>query len=80
MDMQMPGMDGCEATERIRASGRADAATIRIVAMTANVMQEDLKRAYDSGMDDHIGKPIDFTKAYALISKVLQKQDEERES
>jgi CheY-like chemotaxis protein len=72
MDMQMPGMDGCESTELIRGSGRADAATIKIVAMTANVMREDIQKAYNAGMDAHIGKPIDFSAAYEVISTMLE--------
>jgi CheY-like chemotaxis protein len=77
MDMQMPGMDGCEATERIRASERADAEDLPIIAMTAHVMKEDLQRAYESGMNAHIGKPIDFVKAYELISEILLRQGRE---
>ncbi len=59
MDMQMPGMDGCEATRKIRAMARQDAQKVKIIAMTANVMQHDVRRALSSGMDSHIGKPID---------------------
>ncbi|MDR0885554.1 MAG: response regulator [Clostridiales Family XIII bacterium] len=74
MDMQMPDVDGCEATELIRGCGRLDAKTIKIVAMTANVMKEDIQKAYDSGMDNYISKPIDFTTAYHVISEMLQQQ------
>ena len=58
MDMQMPEMDGCEATRAIRALPRTDAATVRIVAMTANVMKEDVDRALAAGMNAHTGKPV----------------------
>ncbi|MDR0885719.1 MAG: response regulator [Clostridiales Family XIII bacterium] len=75
MDMQMPVMDGCESTERIRSCEREDALTIKIVAMTANVMREDLQLAYDAGMDRHIGKPIDFAVAFEVISDVLKESD-----
>ena len=60
MDMQMPVMDGCEATLAIRTLPRADAAKVRIIAMTANVMQEDVDKALAAGMDAHTGKPIDM--------------------
>jgi CheY-like chemotaxis protein len=60
MDVQMPEMDGYEAARRIRASGAVRAAEIPIVAMTANVFREDIERCLASGMNDHIGKPLDF--------------------
>lgn len=58
MDMQMPEMDGCAAALAIRGLGRADAATVRIFAMTANAMKEDIQRCLASGMDAYIGKPF----------------------
>ena len=58
MDMQMPEMDGCEATRAIRALQRPDAIAVRIVAMTANVMKEDVDRALAAGMNAHTGKPV----------------------
>ncbi|MHC6203788.1 response regulator [Breznakiellaceae bacterium SP9] len=60
MDIHMPDMDGYEATRRIRASGLENAATIPIIAMTANVFREDVRKCMDAGMNDHIGKPIEF--------------------
>jgi CheY-like chemotaxis protein len=60
MDVQMPEMDGYEATRRIRASGVPRAEEIPIVAMTANVFREDIEKCLKAGMDDHIGKPLDF--------------------
>ncbi|MDR1279020.1 MAG: response regulator [Treponema sp.] len=60
MDMQMPVMDGCTATARIRALDRRDAASVPIIAMTANVLQDDIDRAIKSGMNAHLGKPIDL--------------------
>ena len=60
MDMQMPIMDGCQAAEAFRASGRRDAETIPIIAMTANAYREDVDRALASGMNGHLAKPVDF--------------------
>jgi CheY-like chemotaxis protein/nitrogen-specific signal transduction histidine kinase len=60
MDMQMPVLDGCSATREIRKLPRKDAARIPIVAMTANVMQEDINRAIESGMNAHLGKPVEL--------------------
>ena len=62
MDIQMPVMDGYEATRKIRESGRDDARTIKIYAMSANVFAEDIAKAKASGMDGHIAKPIDISK------------------
>ncbi|MCL2066068.1 MAG: ATP-binding protein [Treponema sp.] len=71
MDMQMPVMDGCTATEEIRKLDRADAASVPIIAMTANVMQEDIQRAIKSGMDAHLGKPIDLEILLKLMKEYL---------
>jgi len=60
MDIQMPEMDGYEATRRIRALDIPAAKTIPIVAMTANVFKEDIEKCLDAGMDGHVGKPLDF--------------------
>jgi signal transduction histidine kinase/ActR/RegA family two-component response regulator len=59
MDMQMPVMDGCEATRQIRSLKREDAKIIPIIACTANTFKEDRARAYESGMNDFLTKPID---------------------
>ena len=58
MDIQMPEMDGYEATRQIRALAAAQAKTIPIIAMTANVFREDIEKSLDVGMNGHIGKPI----------------------
>ncbi|MDR2358017.1 MAG: response regulator [Oscillospiraceae bacterium] len=60
MDMQMPDMDGCEATRRIRALDFRWAKNVPIIAMTANVFREDVEKCIEAGMNDHIGKPIDI--------------------
>ena len=60
MDVQMPEMDGYEATRKIRASGTEKALTIPIIAMTANVFHDDIEKCIESGMNGHLGKPLDF--------------------
>jgi CheY-like chemotaxis protein len=66
MDVQMPEMDGYDATRCIRAMEKEWKASgertshVPIVAMTANVFKEDIEKCLDAGMDDHIGKPLDF--------------------
>ena len=62
MDIQMPIMDGYEATKAIRQANRKDASTIKIFAMSANVFAEDIAKARSLGMDGHIAKPIDIGK------------------
>jgi len=59
MDIQMPEMDGYEATRSIRRLGTPQAAKIPIIAMTAHVFREDIEKCLDAGMNGHIGKPID---------------------
>ena len=71
MDVQMPEMDGYEATRRIRALGAPNAGTVPIVAMTANVFSEDILNCLKAGMNDHIGKPIDFDAVIKMLRKYL---------
>jgi signal transduction histidine kinase/CheY-like chemotaxis protein len=60
MDVQMPEMDGYEATQRIRALDVPEAKTVKIIAMTANVFRDDIEKCQEVGMDSHIGKPLNF--------------------
>jgi len=71
MDIQMPGIDGYEATKLIRALDHPKAKTIPIIAMTANVFKEDVERCHAAGMNDHIGKPLDFNAVRAILRKYL---------
>jgi signal transduction histidine kinase/CheY-like chemotaxis protein len=71
MDVQMPEMDGYEATRRIRALGLPDAKQVPIVAMTANVFREDIEKCLESGMNDHVGKPLDFGEVLIKLHKYL---------
>jgi len=77
MDVQMPGMDGYEATRAIRASGHPAAKTEPIIAMTANAFVDDVRDAIDSGMDAHIAKPVQIDKLKATIQQVLDDRAEE---
>jgi PAS domain S-box-containing protein len=60
MDLQMPEMDGYEATQRIRALDVPNAKTIPIIAMTANIFKDDIERCLAVGMNGHIGKPLNL--------------------
>jgi signal transduction histidine kinase/CheY-like chemotaxis protein len=72
MDMQMPVMDGLEATRQIRANEKADGRKpVPIVAMTANAMQGDREICVAAGMDDYLAKPIRADEMYAAIAQLL---------
>ncbi len=75
MDVQMPVMNGYEATKAIRALQREDAKTIPIIAMTANAFAEDEKEALDSGMNVHMAKPIDMELLKNIINQYVQRKD-----
>ena len=74
MDIQMPNMDGYQATQCIRHLNDKKKAEIPIIAMTANAFEEDKKRAFDAGMNEHIAKPIDIEKLRVAILSELNKQ------
>ncbi|MCR4807632.1 MAG: response regulator, partial [Lachnospiraceae bacterium] len=69
MDMRMPEVDGLEATKIIRSSGHPDAASIPIIALTANAFDEDVQKTRNAGMNDHLSKPVEPE----LIFKILRK-------
>ena len=71
MDIQMPEMDGYEATKRIRSSDHPDAQSIPIIALTANAFREDMEKAYKSGMNAHISKPIDMQQLLITVDTYL---------
>ena len=74
MDVQMPEMDGYEATGRIRMSGHARGKTVPIIAMTANVFKEDIEMCLNAGMNGHIGKPIDIDEFFSVMKKYFIKK------
>ncbi len=71
MDVRMPVMNGYEATAAIRALDRKDAASLPIVAMTADAFAEDVKKCMDSGMNAHVAKPIDVKEVCRQLEKFL---------
>ena len=80
MDVMMPVMDGYEAAAAIRELPRADAQTIAIIAMTANAFAEDRQKAYESGMNEHLAKPIDKEELLRTIAKYRRTERNETES
>lgn len=69
MDVRMPVMDGLEASRRIRALPRADAAAVPIIALTADAFSGDMEKTRQAGMNEHLGKPIELDKLYAVLRK-----------
>lgn len=74
MDIMMPNMDGHQATKAIRALGieRSDAVTIPIIALSANAFIDDIQESLDSGMNDHISKPINMEEVTDTITKYIK--------
>ena len=72
MDVQMPKMDGYESTRAIRALDREDAASVPIIAMTANAFAEDVQNALHAGMTAHFAKPIDASVLEQMLYKYLR--------
>ena len=75
MDVQMPVMNGYEATEQIRNSKNPLGRTIPIIAMTANAFREDRERSVQAGMNAHISKPIDMKELCSVMNKVRTGED-----
>ena len=72
MDVQMPKMNGYEATAAIRALNRSDAKTIPIIALTANAFKDDIDKALESGMNAHLAKPMEIEKIIEVTFKQLK--------
>jgi len=71
MDMRMPEMDGLEATQVIRATGRADAKTIPIIALTANAFDDDVQRSMQAGLNAHLSKPVEPDLLFETLEELL---------
>lgn len=71
MDVQMPQMDGYDATKKIRSMDRKDAESVIIFAMTANAFQSDIEKSMECGMNGHLSKPIEVETLYSELAKVL---------
>lgn len=69
MDCEMPGIDGLEATRRIRADARFR--RVPIVALTAHALPEDRQACLDAGMDDYLSKPVDRLRLYRMLRQWL---------
>ncbi len=76
MDIRMPEMDGLEATEKIRALARTDAATIPIIAMTANAFDEDVQRSLQAGMNAHLTKPVEPDRLYQTLEELIWESEQ----
>lgn len=72
MDVMMPVLNGYEATRTIRSMDRLDAKTVPIIAMTANAFAEDIRQAKDTGMNEHIAKPLEVERLYRILASYKQ--------
>lgn len=77
MDMQMPLMSGCEATEKIRNLDRKDASTVPVIALTANAFTDDINAASKAGMDAHITKPVNYNILFRTIYQFVVEKNHE---
>ena len=71
MDMRMPVMDGLEATRSIRASGREDAKSIPVIALTANAFDEDVQRSMQAGLNAHLSKPVEPEALFDTLENLI---------
>lgn len=75
MDIRMPKMNGYQATAAIRALPRPDAGSVVIIAMTADVLADDVERALEQGMNAHIAKPLDTRRFLLLLQRLLRNKE-----
>ena len=72
MDVQMPVMNGYEATKTIRLLSRKDVKKLPIIAMTANALEDDKEAAFKCGMNAHIAKPLDIENFISVLQKFIR--------
>lgn len=75
MDIMMPVMNGLEATRKLCALNRSDAAAVPIIAMTANAFQDDIENSLAAGMNAHLTKPLDVDKIRKTILEIIRKDE-----
>ena len=75
LDISMPEMDGYAATRMVRSMDRADLGKIPIIAMTANVFDEDIERSVQAGMNAHLSKPIEPDKMYETLARLIKEAE-----
>ena len=71
MDIRMPGMNGLDAARMIRAMDRPDAASIPIIALTANALDEEIRLSFAAGMNAHLTKPIEPDELFSVLKSLL---------
>jgi CheY-like chemotaxis protein len=79
MDVEMPDMDGLEATRHIREREQKDGGHIPIIAMTAHAMKGDRERCLEAGMDAYVAKPIRAAQLFETLAEVIAARDSEAE-
>lgn len=79
MDIQMPVMDGLDAARLIRKSNREDALSIPIIALSANIFEEDIAESNAAGMDAHLAKPVNVNMLYTVLSEFISKNREKKD-
>ena len=72
LDIEMPEMNGLEASKAIRAMTRSDAAKVPIIALTANAFDEDVQQSLDAGMVAHLTKPIEPDALYSTLERLIE--------
>ena len=77
MDMRMPVMNGLEATRAIRASGRPDAESIPVIALTANAFDEDVQRSMQAGLNAHLSKPVEPEELFDTLENLIESSQRE---
>jgi CheY-like chemotaxis protein len=79
MDVRMPEMDGLEAAQKIRSLNRPDAASIPVIALTANAFDEDVQRSLQAGMNAHLSKPVEPERLYRTLEELIWDYDQSKQ-